>query len=176
MSFRRAGLADAVAIAALHTHSWQTAYRGVLRDDFLDGPLAEDRRTLWRERLSGATSADQWVLIDEHGSQLRGFACAFLNRDPEWGTLLDNLHVAAKIKGQGLGRRLMSEVATWSTEHGCPRLHLWAYEQNLAARGFYERLGGLITGTHAEIAPDGAVLNAVRFFWSDLSSLIDRPI
>lgn len=115
-------------------------------------------------------------MIDEHGGEIRGFACAFLNADPQWGTLLDNLHVMPQIKGQGLGRQLMLEVAAWSIEQACPRLHLWAYEQNWGARRFYERLGGALTGRHAEVAPDGAEVNAVRYCWSDLSGLINARI
>ncbi|HEX3912676.1 MAG TPA: GNAT family N-acetyltransferase [Steroidobacteraceae bacterium] len=176
MSIRPAGPADAHAIAALHTHSWQLAYRGILRDDFLDGPLLENRRALWRERLTCAAQAGRLVLIDEHTVGISAFACAFVNADPQWGTLLDNLHVSPKVKGQGLGRQLMREVAAWTLKEACPRLHLWAYEQNLAARRFYERLGGVVTLRHTEPAPDGAQVNAVRYCWSDLSGLIDKRI
>src|SRR5450755_1085928 len=155
MTIRAAGLADAVAIAQLHSHSWQTAYRGILSDDFLQGPLPENRRALWHSRLLEADRADQIVLVDEQGGAIRGFACAFLEADPEWGCLLDNLHVVPDLKGQGLGRQLMAAVAAhvWRSS-SCGRLHLWAYEQNLAARRFYERLGGTITEHHAELAPD----------------------
>jgi GNAT superfamily N-acetyltransferase len=171
MTFRSAGSADALAIAALHAHSWQQAYRGILRDEFLNGAVFEDRCALWHERLSGVARADQLVLIEEQGGVLQGFACAFLNADLRWGTLLDNLHVRPIFKGQGLGRQLMLEVFAWSLRQDCPRLHLWAYERNLAARSFYERLGGVVTEQVAEIAPDGAMVNAVRYSWSDLSSL-----
>ncbi len=172
MTIREAGLADAVAIAQLHTHSWQTAYRGILRDDFLEGPLEENRRVLWHSRLSDSERTDQFVLIDTQGGAIRGFACAFLDADPEWGCLLDNLHVVPDLKGQGLGRQLMTAVAerVWRTNPSS-RLHLWAYEQNLAARRFYERLGGVINERHAEPALDGTKVNAVRYGWSDLSGL-----
>ena len=86
---------------------------------------------------------DQFVVVDEQAGAIRGFACAFLEADPEWGCLLDNLHVVPELKGKGLGTQLMTAVAerVWrSNPYG--RLHLWAYEQNLAARRFYERLGG----------------------------------
>jgi GNAT superfamily N-acetyltransferase len=172
MTIRAAGLADAVAIAQLHTHSWQTAYRGILRDDFLEGPLPENRRMLWHARLSDTQRADQFVLVDEHHGAIRGFACAFLDADPQWGCLLDNLHVLPDLKGQGLGRQLLSAVAERvrrSDPHS--RLHLWAYEQNLAARRFYERLGGVVTECHAELALDGTQVNAVRYCWSDLTGL-----
>ncbi|HEY2527267.1 MAG TPA: GNAT family N-acetyltransferase [Xanthobacteraceae bacterium] len=172
MAIRTAELADADAIARLHADSWQTAYRGILSDDFLQGPLPENRRVLWRSRLSNAEGADQFILVDEHEGAIRGFACAFLEADPEWGCLLDNLHVVPDLKGKGLGRQLMGAVALRvlrSNPQG--RLHLWAYEQNLEARRFYERLGGVSTECHAETAPDGSQVNVVRYCWSDLSGI-----
>ena len=172
MTIRVAGLADAAAIAQLHTRSWRCAYRGILSDDFLQGPLPENRRVLWHGRLAESDRADQVVLVDEQGGAIRGFACAYLEADPEWGCLLDNLHVVPDLKGQGLGRQLMSAVAqqVWCA-NPCGRLHLWAYEQNLAARRFYERLGGAVTLRHTELAPDGTEVNAVRYCWSELSGL-----
>jgi GNAT superfamily N-acetyltransferase len=173
MTIRLAGLADAVAIAQLHTHSWQTAYRGILREDFLQGPLADNRRLLWHTRLSDSTRADRFVLVDDdQGGAIRGFACAFLDADPEWGCLVDNLHVVPDLKGQGLGRQLMAAVAERvRLSNPSSGLHLWAYEQNLGARRFYERLGGVINERHAEPALDGTRVNAVRYCWSDLSGL-----
>lgn len=172
MSFRVAKPADAAPIAQLHAASWQSAYRGVLRDDFLDGPVLANRRELWRARLSPPLALDQIVLLEDHAGQIQGFACAFLDADPEWGTLLDNLHVLPDLKGRGLGRRLMCEIARRVLQHNsCLRLHLWAYEQNLEARRFYERLGGETTALVDEQAPDGSHLNAVRYCWPDLLGL-----
>lgn len=175
MTVRVAELADANAVAQLHASSWQTAYRGILRDDFLEGPLHENRRALWHSRLSDFDRPDQFILVDEHEGTIRGFACGFLNADPEWGCLLDNLHVVPELKGQGLGRELMREV-TERVLHSksSRRLHLWAYEQNLGARRFYERLGGVITMRRAEPALDGTQVNAVRYCWSELASLAGR--
>jgi len=175
MTIRAAGLADAVAIAQLHTRSWQTAYRGILSDEFLQGPLSENRRVLWHTRLAESERTDQFVLVEEQGGAIRGFACAFLEADPEWGCLLDNLHVVPDLKGKGLGRQLMTAVAerVWSS-NPCGRLHLWAYEQNLAARRFYERLGGADTLRRAEPALDGTQVNAIRYCWSELSGLAGR--
>jgi GNAT superfamily N-acetyltransferase len=172
VTIRTAGIADADAIAQLHTRSWQSTYRGILSDAFLRGPLSENRHMLWRTRLSISDSVDQFVLVDEQGGAIRGFACAFLRADPEWDCLLDNLHVVPDLKGRGLGRHLMGAVAERVLRsNSAGRLHLWAFEQNLVARRFYERLGGIITGRHVEVAPDGSEVNALRYCWSDLSGL-----
>jgi GNAT superfamily N-acetyltransferase len=169
MTIRMAEPADADVIAQLHARSWHTAYRGILSDDFLDGPLLANRQALWRARFTEVDRTDQMVLVDEEAGKIQGFACAFLDADPDWGTLLDNLHVVPECKGQGLGRQMMAQVAKRLLELNRTRLHLWAFEQNHAARKFYERLGGVITTSHAESAPDGREVNAVRYCWSDLA-------
>ena len=35
---------DGATVADLHTASWRSAYRGMLRDDYLDGDIATERR------------------------------------------------------------------------------------------------------------------------------------
>ena len=176
MIFRRAKSGDASAIARLHALSWRTTYRGILRDEFLDGPLLQNRLELWGERLMDATAENQLILVGEQAGAIHAFACAFLDADPDWGTLLDNLHVVPNLKGGGLGRKLMSQVAEWVLrQKSSPRMHLWAYADNVAARHFYERLGGMNTAYVAEEAPDGTTVNAVRYSWQDVSSLIRDP-
>jgi GNAT superfamily N-acetyltransferase len=172
MTIRAARPGDAPAVAMLHANSWRSAYRGILRDEFLDGALDENRRALWGARLSDKTQDNQIILVDEEAGELRGFACAFIDADPEWGTLLDNLHVVPELKGQGLGRRLISAIAAKTLQNASkPMLHLWAYEKNLGARRFYERLGGVATACEEEPALDGTRVNVVRYFWPRLSDL-----
>jgi ribosomal protein S18 acetylase RimI-like enzyme len=169
---RSAHAADEPAIARLHADSWRTAYRGILRDDFLDGAVVANRHALWSTRFSEIDREDQLILVSEESGEIQAFACAFLDADPEWGTLLDNLHVIPGLKGRGLGRQLMSRVAENIQRHGLQStLHLWVYEQNIQARGFYERLGGVITDCVAEAAPDGSRVNALRYGWRELSFL-----
>src|ERR1700729_400773 len=166
MTIRTAASADANDIALLHAISWQNTYRGILRDEFLDGPVILDRRELWQARFVGIPPTNQMILVEESAGEIQGFACAFLDADPEWGTLLDNLHVLPGLKGRGLGRRLIAAVAENVRLHGLrSTLHLWVYEQNIQARGFYERLGGVITDCVAEAAPDGSRVNALRYGW-----------
>ena len=39
ITFRPATLADSQRIASLHTVSWRDAYRGILPDAYLEGPI-----------------------------------------------------------------------------------------------------------------------------------------
>jgi GNAT superfamily N-acetyltransferase len=175
MALRRAVARDEPAIARLHADSWRTAYRGILRDDFLDDTVVANRRELWSTRFAEIGREDQLILVSEERGEIQAFACAFLDADPEWGTLLDNLHVIPGLKRKGLGRRLMAAVAEYVRQHADhSRLHLWVYEQNTQARGFYERLGGVITDSVAEEAPDGSRVNALRYVWQEPSFFARR--
>ena len=104
LRFRSAGAADAIGIAALHADSWRRHYRGAYSDAFLDGDVAIDRETVWTQRLQTADSGSHTVLAED-AAGVAGFAHVVFDSDPTWGALLDNLHVAQRLKRQGVGSR-----------------------------------------------------------------------
>lgn len=63
--FRTGGSGDAAAIAALHADSWRRHYRGIYSDFFLDGDLEQERRSVWSERLTAATSESCHTVVAE---------------------------------------------------------------------------------------------------------------
>jgi GNAT superfamily N-acetyltransferase len=173
IELRSAQPQDAAAIAALHALSWRRAYRGILRDQFLDGPVFANRLELWRARLadSEACTRQQTWIAHERGA-IQGFACVIPDVDPTWGALLDNLHVVPASHGRGLGRLLLSTAAKWLLQRSPHSLMpLWVYDQNLAARRFYERCGAAMLDTQTELAPDGCAVTAVRYGVADVRRL-----
>ena len=125
----------------MHADSWRRHYRGAYSDAFLDGDVVDDRLAVWTERLSSADPHRCTIVAEDGG--LIGFANTFLDSDPEWGALLDNLHVAAGRQRGGIGSRLLvltgEAVAERRPGSG---LYLWVLEQNVAAQAFYEAHGG----------------------------------
>jgi ribosomal protein S18 acetylase RimI-like enzyme len=59
---------------------------------------------------------------------------------------VEDVVVAAERRGQGIGQRLMTAVASWAQSHGVRRLQLVADQRNRSALTFYGRLG--YTRTH----------------------------
>ena len=166
MLYREATYGDAVAIATIHADSWRVAYRGALRDEFLDGDVVQDRLRVWRERLA-APAANQLVVAAEEGHRLVGFACAYGREDERWGTLLDNIHVRREQHRRGTGRKLLSQVAAWcGTNHADAGLYLWVLEQNGAARRFYEHLGASDREGDVWVPPGGGQVKRRRYAWS----------
>jgi GNAT superfamily N-acetyltransferase len=87
-------------------------------------------------------------------SHIVDFACAFGGEDELFGTMLDNLHVLQPQKGKGIGRKLVRDIASWcDRDYSAKGLYLWVFEQNVPARHFYERLGGVVVGEANWTAP-----------------------
>jgi ribosomal protein S18 acetylase RimI-like enzyme len=177
--FRPADAADADAIAALHADSWRRHYRGAYADAFLDGDVEADRRALWTDRLSRRAGPGRTV-VATCGRVLVGFAHTFLDEDPRWGALLDNLHVAHGYQRQGVGARLvqLSADAIVSETPGSG-LYLWVLEQNATGQAFYQALGGRCVG-RAQVQPPGGDPKRLtgspiklRYAWANPSVLSD---
>lgn len=162
--------ADVPDIASLHAESWRSAYRGLLPDAYLDGPVLPDRLAYWQKRLRDA-SAHQLILKAVVDDALAGFVCVLLDSEPAWGPHLTNLHVKPTLKGRGVGGQLFRAARSWAANAapGQP-MHLWVIEQNWPARRFYERQGGAVADTRVfEIG--GAQVPEVRYVWSALSDV-----
>jgi ribosomal protein S18 acetylase RimI-like enzyme len=172
MRTRPAVAADAEAVALLHAESWRVAYRGMLRDDYLDREIYRERQALWEERFA-APAPNQHVIVAEVGETVAGFACVYGAHDARWGSFLDNLHVGSEHKRHGIGSALMREVAQWSLK-SWPQigLYLWVLESNTPAIRFYESQGGRLAGQGQWEPPDGGEYCKLRYAWDDVRTLL----
>jgi GNAT superfamily N-acetyltransferase len=166
MRLREADSGDIAAVAALHTASWRDAYRTIFDAAFLAGPVVKDRLDVWTERLTTPSESCRTTLAEEDG-KLLGFVCVFGGNDPQWGSLVDNLHVLPGLRGKGIGQALLRSAAAWVAQaYPATGLYLWVYEANVAAARFYDRLGGRAVerttkSTHGGTAP------ILRYHWPE---------
>jgi ribosomal protein S18 acetylase RimI-like enzyme len=173
ITYRAGTPQDAEAIAALHARSWREHYRGSLPDAFLDGDVLADRLHVWRERLE-RPPANQFVQLALDDSALAGFVCAFGAHDPQWGSLIDNLHVAGEAMRHGVGRALMHQAAAGlASRYPDVPVHLWVFEANAQARRFYERLGAHNAGV-SPIEVHGSAVPSCRYVWARPESIAAR--
>ena len=187
LRFRAARPADAPAIAALHTDSWQRHYRGAFSDDFLDGEVTGFLLDKWTTRMAAPDPLARTILAelvpsraDGGDRMLVGMAHTVLDDDPAWGALLDNLHVVHGLKRSGVGTRLMSLTAqAVLADRPGSGLYLWVLEQNTGARAFYEARGGTCVESR-EVQPpanDPTRLNGrpkgLRYAWPDPAALTE---
>lgn len=171
IEYRPATPSDAEAIASLHAHSWRENYRGAFLDSFLDGDLAGERLQVWRERLV-RTPHNQLVLLAVDGANLVGFVCAYGAHDPQWGSLIDNLHIAGVAMRMGIGTSLMRQAGEWlARDYPDLGVYLLVLAVNAPARRFYERLGGHNAGESMMETHGGAMVRSCRYVWARPSLL-----
>jgi ribosomal protein S18 acetylase RimI-like enzyme len=169
VAIRDAKAADAEALAQLHAASWRATYRGILRDHYLDHEVLADRLAVWRDRFEHP-KASQRIFVAENidSGEIAGLACCFIAEDERYGTWLDNLHISPERKRGGLGTTLIRRIAAASLE-ASPEAGLWllVFEGNTEARNFYERLGGVNTGSEMIRTYDGTLAKMVHMYWAD---------
>jgi GNAT superfamily N-acetyltransferase len=171
ITFRQATQDDAARIAALHTQSWRQTYRNIMSDGYLDGDIFGERNKVWTERLANP-APNQWVIVGEENGELIGFVCLFGQDHPQFGSLIDNLHVTKDLKGRGIGRQLLQQATLWIKEkYQDNKMYLWVYELNTNARQVYEKLGASNYELENKQNPDGTYANSFRYIWTDLSLL-----
>ncbi|HEX8623665.1 MAG TPA: GNAT family N-acetyltransferase [Allosphingosinicella sp.] len=171
IALRRAGSGDWPAVAAIHSASWQSAYRGIYPDSHLDEEVPEERRIFWREALAEMDPEVDALFLAEEADTAIGFACIRREAEPA-GPLLDNLHVLPERKGQGIGRRLIAAAARWLVARepeAALQLVVWA--DNRPARAFYARMGGREVEEFAAPTPGGGTANQIRVRWERAAEL-----
>jgi ribosomal protein S18 acetylase RimI-like enzyme len=171
MTYRKAKPNEAEAIATLHAQSWQVAYKGILSDAFLKDEVLDNRLKVWQNRFDNPPN-NVFICVAAEENDLKGFVCVYGNDDEQWGSLIDNLHVLPNLKGQGIGKKLMQKAATWASKnYPNAGLYLWVYEENHAARQFYERMGGENVESEFYENPDGSSSYIIRYAWRNLITI-----
>ncbi|MFI1480432.1 GNAT family N-acetyltransferase [Streptomyces sp. NPDC020747] len=146
---REMALADCPRVAEIRVHGWQTAYKGMMPQAYLDGlDAAEEARRL-RARFERAGEGVV-NLVAECDGDVVGWACHGPYREGEVRTAdaeLYAIYVDPDRIACGVGRALLRESTARCTTAGHGRMLLWVLRENANARRFYEKAG---------FAPDGA--------------------
>jgi ribosomal protein S18 acetylase RimI-like enzyme len=112
------------------------------------------------------------VFVAEGAVGVIGFACAFLEEHAQWGSYLENLHVAFSSQGQGIGQTLLANVAQWCERRAPGRgLYLSVNQANRHAQDFYRRFGARNAEAGVWHAPDGSLVPTYLFLWKSAGEL-----
>jgi ribosomal protein S18 acetylase RimI-like enzyme len=169
IQLRQAQFDDYRAIAALHADNWKRTYRGILSDNYLDNEVDDDRIKRWYQRFL-APADNQFVVVATSEDAIIGFCCVYLDNDPTFGALIDNLHVSPDLQKSGIGKTLVQAVAKQVSAHAnLKKMYLWVYESNHNARIAYEKMGGATIEITNKENTDGTVSRTCRIIWSDIS-------
>jgi GNAT superfamily N-acetyltransferase len=138
---RAAHVDDADVMGIIHVRAWQSAYRGVMPDAYLDA--------LWRSIIDGHGGSP--VLVAVLDGRVVGFATVGAERtegEQSASGELYAMNLDPDVWGRGIGRALLQRTTEELVRLGFPDAVLWVVPENQRARALYES-----DGWH----PDGAV-------------------
>ena len=166
---RRAELEDAAGIAHVQVESWGTTYTGIVPDAFLSSMNREVQTQRWQSLLAGDANL-AFVAEDETG--IFGFASGGSIREAvlEYDAELYAIYLLLQRQKQGIGRILISNLASGLRARGFQSMLLWVLEANPSV-SFYKCLGG-IPVTQKLIQLGGVDLPELAFGWPVLDDLV----
>ena len=165
---RSVATGDAGLVARLHTKSMQASYAGILPDEYLQDGIEAERSAYWARAFDDGNYAA--IFVAEVGGAPAGFVAVTLHSEPGYDATIEHLHVLPDMKGRGLGRRLIARMASHLAGEGHANVCLRVFEDNAAAIGFYEKLGG-VTDSYGVDRMAGSNAPDRRMGWHDLPAL-----
>jgi GNAT superfamily N-acetyltransferase len=163
LSVRTATPEDAAGVADVHVRAWQTAYRGLLPDEYLDGLRAADRMVRYRFDVTEPDQPATIVAVDD------GVICGFATTGPAQDGAVPNaglvhaLYVEPALWGRGVGRLLMAEARTRLQRQGFLEGLLWVLVGNDRAQRFYRADGWLPDGSRRDQEVWGIIVDEMRY-------------
>ena len=130
---RKAKRSDIPVVASINVRGWQSAYRGIIDDSFLDS--LDVHKVI--ERLS--LNFDKSVLVvAESDGVVVGFIKYSLEEVPE----VLAFYVDPHLKNIGIGSKLFSYVIDDMKKNKKLKLINWCLKDNVSSRRFYKKMGG----------------------------------
>lgn len=164
MKIRPALPSDARAIANLHVRTWQSTYRGIVPDAYLDALSVDERETVLRESIMSG-SPEMWVANCDSG--IMGWIAFGASRDPDARPgvgEIEAIYVSPEHWSMGTGRELWNVARARLVERDFASVTLWVLEQNERAKRFYCAAGFVAdTDSRKEISIGGRNVWEVRY-------------
>ena len=143
---RNATIDDIEKIADIKIEGWQTAYRGIIDDDFLDSMDREKEIEKRRNNIENGVS----IVVAKLNNEIVGF-CLYRNYNnypekfkKEADCEISSLYVTSKLKRNGIGRKIMQYVIELLKKEGKTKMILGCLKENYPSRAFYDKMGGKI--------------------------------
>lgn len=152
ITIRRALPEDAYDYTICHISIWQSAYKGIVPDSYLENMSAEteQRADRYRKALAEPGDCDYFCVIN--AKRMVGFIIIEKNLAEIWA-----IYLIEELWGKGYGKEMLDFAVNELKLMEPKEIFLWVFEQNNRARRFYERNNFSFSGTKREVDRYGGV-------------------
>ena len=143
INLRYAKIEDVEKIIDINMRGWQTAYRGIIDDDYLDNFDKDSKIERWKNNFKSGN-----IIVAEENGNIVGF-CRFVNSNkfseeyPNVDCEICALYVDPDFQRKGIGKTLVSDVVNKFKEENKNMMIIWCLKENYPSRSFYEKIGGI---------------------------------
>lgn len=173
MTIRPARQDDIPSIARVHVDSWQTTYRGIVADSFLDALTYQKHEE--RHRRYIVHPGTVYFVAELPDAGIVGFLSGGPHRggDADYRGELYAIYLLEQYRRRGIGAALVRQWAENIQSHGMDSALVWVLAENKPAIEFYQHLGA--KPLREQMIDIGAQsLKEIAFGWNNLSKI--RPM
>lgn len=143
---RKIELKDLRAVSEIVVRGWQTAYRGIVADEYLDKLNVEE---VYQKRLKDYNK--DGFIVAEQNKNIVGFCRyqignKYQDKYPEIDCEICALYVKPEEKRKGIGKSLVEYVKNKFRKDNLNKMIIWCLKENYSSREFYEKMGGKYCG------------------------------
>ncbi len=168
---RRAGLADAKALAALSVQTFYDTFTGTCTEEDMQSFL-EDYFNLNQVIKELENDNDRYYLAEVNGKPV-GYLRFMEDYDSfphikQWKALeLKRIYIDKAYHGKGVAQIFMDLILNYAIDNKYQVVWLGVWEYNMKAQKFYQKYGFIDSG-HTHDFPIGSTPQTDRWFWKFL--------
>ena len=168
---RSAVLSDAEATARLNFDTWETSFRGLVPDEWMNKRNVVQHIEQFKKRF--ATVGYAGMHVAELDGKVIGFADGGATRDKNlpFDAELYAIYILKEHQGKGIGQALFRAVMAKAAKDGFHAIIAKTFSTS-PFRRFYEKQGGMVVpGYREDWEAPGVKVPLVAFGWKDLAIL-----
>lgn len=149
---RQANLSDAKDIARLIVSGWQTSYKGLINQNFLNSMSISKMTEGWSKNIA-SQNKDNHIFVYENNNKILG-VIRFGKPDDEnssYNAEIHVLYVEPSLKRQGIGTKLFNFAKDYFIKSNTINMIIWCLKGNIPSINFYKKMGGKIVGTRKSV-------------------------
>lgn len=150
---RKALPEDAYNYTICHISCWQSAYKGIVPDEFLKNMSAEKEQRYERYKKALTNPGDCEYYCVTYAERMIGFIIINKSRDADKTGIGEiwAIYLIEEFCGKGYGKELLDFAISELKRVEQKEIFLWVFERNNRARRFYEKYNLSFDGTKREV-------------------------
>lgn len=143
---RKATLNDINAISTIKVKGWQSAYKNIISDEYLNN------MSIQKKIEKSTKDFEQYpFIVAEIDSEIVGFCSYCFENVEKLNESADceirSIYVKPNMKRNGIGKKLINYVKKEFLKANKERMILWCLKKNIPSQKFYEAMGGKSSNT-----------------------------